>query len=324
MGPELNHLGTTRDFSRKRQLMKYLLLGHFCFDVHHLQDGTEQVRYGGIYHALATMASIMEKGDTAVPVFGIGNGEYNEVVEKLSGFRNISTDAIFKYPGATNRVHFFASPGHFPVECSRDIAPPIPYEKIRRYLSVNGVLVNMVSGADIALETLDHIRMAIRDHNIPLHFDYHNLTLGIGEEHERFRRPVDDWRRWAFMTDIVQMNEEEIAGLTLDQMSEEKAVAHLLTLGTKGVVITRGAGGASTFHNEHKRVVRTDIPGISIDGGRADTTGCGDVFGAAFHYHYTRTSDLQQSAEFANRVAASHVGSLMGGSAQVADNRRSP
>src|SRR5512140_3553434 len=183
--------------------MKFLLLGHFCFDVSHPHHGAEQVRYGGIYHALATMASIMEKGDTAIPVFGLGKGEYDQVIDNLSRLPNVSTEGIFKLQGPANRVHFYASPDHPPVECSIDIAPPIPYEKIRRYLSVNGVLINMASGMDVTLETLDHIRMAIRDHKISLHFDYHNLTLGIGEEHQRYRRPVEDWRRWAFMTDTV-------------------------------------------------------------------------------------------------------------------------
>jgi hypothetical protein len=303
--------------------MKFLLIGHFCFDVHHLLDGREQVRLGGIYRALATLATIMEKGDTAFPVFGLGKNDYDEVVEKFSGFSNVSTEGIFKLPGATNRVHFFASPDHPPVECSKDIAPPIPYDKIRRHLSVNGVLVNMISGSDIALETLDHIRMSIRSHNIALHFDYHNLTLGIGQEHERYRRPVEEWRRWAFMTDTLQLNEEEIAGLTPDHMTEEHAVAHLLTVGIKGVVITRGARGASVFVNEHKHMIRTDIPGISVNGGTTDTTGCGDVFGAAFHYHYTTTSDLRASAEFANRITASHIGSMAGGGTQVAAYRRS-
>jgi sugar/nucleoside kinase (ribokinase family) len=297
--------------------MKFVLLGHFCFDVYHQSDGTEQVRYGGIYNALATMASILEKGDAAVPVFGLGKADYDEVMDHLSGLSNVSTDAIFKLPGATNRVHMFASKDHPVVECSRDIAPPIPYEKVRRSLAAGGVLVNMVSGFDIALETLDHIRMAIRSHNIALHFDYHNLTLGIDDEHRRYRRPVEDWRRWAFMTDTVQLNEEEIAGLTPDQMTEEHAVAHLLTLGIKGVVITRGAEGASVFVNQHKHVIRMDVPGIRIDGEPADATGRGDVFGAAFHYHYTRSSDLRSSAEFANRVAASHP-------TQIAANRRSP
>ena len=284
---------------------------------------TEQVRYGGIFNALATMASIMDKGDTAIPVFGLGKADYDEVMEKLSGYSNVATEGVFKLPGPTNRVHFFSSPEHPPVECSKDIAPPIPYEKIRRHLSGNGVLVNMASGADITLETLDHIRMAIRSHNISLHFDYHNLTLGIGQEHERFRRPLEEWRRWAFMADTVQLNEQEIAGLTPDYMSEEQTVGHLLTLGMKAVVVTRGAGGASAFVNEHKHVIRTDIAGTSVNGGKVDTTGCGDVFGAAFHFRYTKTSDLRESVEFANRVAALHTGPAAGGSPQVSANRRS-
>jgi hypothetical protein len=302
--------------------MKFLLIGHFCFDVHHPENGREQVHYGGIYRVMTAMASIMGKGDTAVPVFGLGKADYDEVVQKGSGLSNVSMEAIYELPGPTNRVHYYASAGGPSVTCSKDLAPPIPYEKIRRQLSVDGILVNMVSGSDVTLETLDHIRMAIRAHNISLHFDYHNLTLGIGEEHRRYRRPLEEWRRWAFMTDTVQLNEEEIAGLTPDRMSEERVVAHMLTLGIKGMVITRGAAGVSIFANEHKHVVRTDVAGISVDGGKTDSTGCGDVFGAAFHYHFTKTSDLRASAEFANSVAASHIRPGPGGGTQVTANRR--
>jgi hypothetical protein len=303
--------------------MKFLLLGHFSFDVHHSEDGGEHVRYGGLYHALATLASIMDKGDTAIPVFGLGKEDSDEVMEKLSTFPNVSTEGIFKLTGSTNRVHFYPSPERAPVECSKDIAPPIPFEKVRKQLPVNGVLVNMFSGADISLETLDQIRMAIRSQNISLHLDYHNLTLGLGTEQERYRRPLQEWRRWAFMTDTVQLNEEEIAGLTPDRLPEEKAVAHLLTLGIKGVVITRGERGASTFTNEHKHVIRADIPGITVDTPGGDTTGCGDVFGAAFHYNFVKTSDLRGSAEFANRIAAAHIGAPAGGDTpQITGNGR--
>ena len=105
------------------------------------------------------------------------------------------------------------------------------------------------------------------------------------------------------MTDTVQLNEEEIAGLTVDKSTEQQTVGHLLTLSVKGVVVTRGERGATLFYNEHKKVVRKDIDGLKVERAR-DAAGCGDVFGAAFHLHYVKTKGLLAAAEFANKVAA--------------------
>jgi sugar/nucleoside kinase (ribokinase family) len=217
----------------------------------------------------------------------------------------VETSGIYVSEEPTNTVHYYRD-GQTIAECPREIAQPISFERIRRNLGVDGILVNMVSGFDMTIETLDQIRMAVRGSTIPMHFDYHNLTLGIGPDHRRYRRPIPEWRRWAFMMDIVQLNEIEVAGLTMEDLPEDKTVGHLLTLGVKGVVVTRGQRGGTVYHNEHKCVVREDVAGVAVDGD-TDAVGSGDVFGAAFHYRYVKTPELLAAAELANRAAASHV-----------------
>jgi sugar/nucleoside kinase (ribokinase family) len=240
------------------------------------------------------------------PVFGVNRVDYQGIFDRLQQFPNVDSSGIFKLDEPTNRVHIYANNEQDRIVCSKDIARPIPYEKIRRHLSVDGVLINMVSGFDIALETLDHIRLAIRSHNIPLHFDYHNLTLGVREGHERFRRPIEDWRRWAFMDDTIQLNEEEINGLTVERSSEKQTVGHLLTLGVKGVLVTRKERGATLFYDQHKKVLRKDFDGIEAPGG---DIGRGDTFGSAFLFQYVRGKDMIAAADFANRFAAGTTGS---------------
>jgi adenosine kinase len=286
--------------------MKFLVVGHLCLDVVHPVDGSEVQGYGGIYYSLVTLASLLDSTDAVLPVFGVNKADYPELIEHLHRFPNIDTSGIFKFDEPTNRVHLYYQDTQTRIECSRDIARPIPYEKIRRRLAVDGVLINMISGFDITIETLDHIRMTIRSHNIPIHFDYHSLTLGVNPNFERFRRPLSDWRRWAFMADTVQLNEEEIAGLSIERMTEPQTVGHLLTLGVKGVVLTRGERGASLFYNDHKHVVQKDLVGINAEQVR-DTTGCGDVFGAAFHLQYVRTRDLLGATQFANHLAGART-----------------
>jgi sugar/nucleoside kinase (ribokinase family) len=105
------------------------------------------------------------------------------------------------------------------------------------------------------------------------------------------------------MTDTVQLNEEEIAGLPLEPSTEAKTVGHLLTLSVKGLVVTRGERGVSLFCNQQKKVIRKDIDGVPVARLR-DATGCGDVFGAAFHLQYVKTKDLVSATALANKVAA--------------------
>ncbi len=286
--------------------MKFLVVGHLCLDVIHPVDGQEVESYGGIYYAVAALASVARAADVVSPVFGVNKHDYPALVEHLKRFPNVDASGIFKFDEPTNSVHLYYRDGQSRIECSKDIAKPIPYEKIRRHLSVDGILINMISGFDLTLETLDHIRLAVRSHGIPIHFDYHSLTLGVQENHERFRRPVEDWRRWAFMDDTVQLNEEEIGGLAVERLTEKQTAGHLLTLSVKGVVVTRGERGVTLYHNEHKKIVQQDFEGIKLESPR-DATGCGDVFGAAFVLQYVKTRDLAVATQFANRVAAAKV-----------------
>jgi len=240
-------------------------------------------------------------------VFGVNAAEHATFVAGLARYPAVDPSGIYPFQEPTNRVHLFYQKSGSRIECSKDISAPIPFDRIRRFLDVDAILVNMISGYDITLETLDEIRMATRGEKVPIHFDFHSLTLGPAGDGERRRRPVEEWRRWAFMMDTVQLNEEEIAGLPLEPMSEQQTVGHLLTLGVKGVIVTRGERGVSVFRNDQKHVVKTDVPGIPARMESA-VTGCGDVFGAAFLYRFSKSSDLLASAEFANRTAAAKAG----------------
>ncbi|HXG00171.1 MAG TPA: carbohydrate kinase family protein [Bacteroidota bacterium] len=299
--------------------MRFLIIGHLCHDVIHPVEGPEVRSYGGIYYSVATMASLLSESDRVVPVFGVNAYDYEPLIENLSQFSNVETRGIFTFSEPTNSVHLFYKDSATRIECSKNISQPIPFAHIKDYLDVDGILINMISGFDITLTTLDEIRLAVRELRIPIHFDYHSLTLGVRDNHERFRRPVSDWRRWAFMIDTVQLNEEELAGLTIEKLSEEQAAGHFLTLAIKGLIVTRGERGATVYFNDHKTMVRKDIPAREVERS-PDSTGCGDVFGAAFHLHYVRTRDLVASAEFAGTVAAAKA--QMAGAAHLHTLRR--
>ncbi len=285
--------------------MKITVVGHLCMDVIRLpveQGGKEAHSLGGITYALLTLANLASPQDTILPVFGVGENEYDELMDLLGRYPVIDRSGIFQMNRPTNHVHLFYENNGQRVECSKEISHPIPFEKIKPFLSTDGVLINMVSGFDITLETLDLIRMEVRERHTPIHFDFHSLTLGVDSNAKRFRRPLTDWRRWCFMIKSIQMSEAEAHGLTPDRLNEQGLVNQLMPLMVNALIMTRGEGGLTLFEQHNKKLELHEIAGVPTQA--VDPTGCGDVFGAAFLLHYLKEKNYPAAARFANEAAA--------------------
>jgi 2-dehydro-3-deoxygluconokinase len=287
--------------------MTITVIGHLCLDEIHHPGGRITGSYGGIYFTVATLSKVLPAGDVVRPVFGVGKEDHAQFLEAMAALPNVDTSGIYKMQGPTNRVALLYNSGPERIEVSRDISEPIPLRKISPALDTDLVLVNMISGFDVTLETLDEIRMRTRDRKVPVFFDLHSLTLGVRDNFERFRRQVDTWRRWLFMLHTVQMNEAEAGALTPEGYDEENLAKQALALNTRALCITRGSAGCTVYENEKKHIVRHDVPGVPA-GGTIDPTGCGDVFGAAYCAHVAYSDDPSAAAAFANRVAAAKAG----------------
>jgi hypothetical protein len=291
--------------------MRITVIGHFCIDVVFPSDSISitqpDEQLGGIINPLATLAALSSEGDVIYPIFGVGAADYERVLEWVKKFPTIDPSGIYKFRGASNRVHYYPQSNGEPVaQCAKQISDPIPFSKIKPYLDCDGVLINMESGNDITLETLDRIRMETREKEIPIHFDFHTLTLGIDKDSKRFRRPMTDWRRWCFMTTSVQLNEEEAAGLSAERFDENTLINHMMPLMVRALLITRHQKGVTLIRQESKKLKRFDIKGEEVNE-VVETKGAGDVFGAAYIYQYLKTKNPLQSATFANLIASKKI-----------------
>ena len=91
--------------------------------------------------------------------------------------------------------------------------------------------------------------------DIPIHFDFHSLTLGTDQEFKRFRRPLTDWRRWCFMLNSIQMSEEEALGLSAERYDEKTLINHLMPLMVETLLITRSERGVTVIVQDiHKKL----------------------------------------------------------------------
>jgi len=283
--------------------MTFTVIGHLCFDVIELLDGNEIQSYGGIYFPLAALANFLSPDDKILPVFGIGKTDYNSFIDHLKMYPNIDTSGIFKFSGPTNQVRLKYSTGGNRIECSKHISESIPWKRIHQYLDTDMILVDMISGFDISLETLDEIRMEIRDKKIPIYLDVHCLPCRINEDFTRSYCPVQTWRRWLFMLHAVQMNIAEATHLTPERLDESSLAKHVLALNTKALHITKGDSGSTLYMDGHKQINRLDLQAFDTEKS-IDPTGCGDVFAAAYCAHYIKSKDMITSARFADRVAS--------------------
>lgn len=272
--------------------MKFLVVGHLSIDRQESSAGSSRGSYSGMYRAVQTLADLAGENDVILPVFNVYRTDAQPLLDNLKLLPSVDTSGVYTVDAPPPRARY--------------PYPPIPFSRIKPHLGADGILLKMVSGNDITLDTLDELRMAVRPRVVPVHFDYHNLTLGFGAGGKRQRRPLEEWRRWAFMLDTVQFNEEEIAGLTVERMTEEQTAGHLLTLGVKGVLVTKGKRGVTVYRNERKHVMRQDI---TVNGGPdlVPSVGSGDIFGASFLYHYLSLVDLLASAEKAALAGVENV-----------------
>lgn len=106
--------------------------------------------------------------------------------------------------------------------------------------------------------------------------------------------------------EIVHLS--EVSLLTADEAmrytgaaSPEAAAAAMLGLGTRHVVIKRGADGCDVF----SATGRAYIPGIPVVA--RDTTAAGDAFAAGFAMEWLKHRDVIEAARFANAVGAAKV-----------------
>jgi sugar/nucleoside kinase (ribokinase family) len=291
--------------------MKILILGHLCIDTFTNRgepspgQANESIRWGGIFFSLATMANLADEAKI-VPIFGVGTKECERFLKRLERYENVDPSGIYRLPGPTNHVYLEYAEGEKRIECSKSIAPPIPLQRIEPFLPADLILVNMISGFDITLETMSTLRMLSQANHTLVHLDIHSLTLGIDEQFRRFHRPLETWRRWCYLADTVQLNEEEAKALPLEYFQEEDLAKQILSLGLRGLVITRGAQGVTAWGQEHKKISRKDIAAVKVEH-PSDSTGCGDVFAAAFCYYFAQGQNVNAAAESANRIAAANV-----------------
>lgn len=290
-------------------------------DFIHRGADAENKQLGGILYSLVSLAVISKYDADVYPVMNLGSDEFENVLGFLSGYPNIKSGCIKRTEHKTRVVNLYyrnsssvlnvsSKKTYDREENSTEPTLPIEFELIEGILDkLDGIVVNMVSGADLELDTLQKLRQTFAGY---IHMDLHNLVMRTFDDGTRKQMPVKDWQKWVECCDTLQMNESEFSLFTGENANEYETAAKILSGGkVKAIVITRGRQGVSMYERKLKESAgesffdldRTVIPAVESPA-FVDSTGCGDVFASGFFYGYLAGKDLKKALSSANRLAS--------------------
>lgn len=260
-------------------------------------DGTRTENFGGTHYTVRTLVSLFAGAARIVPVANVG-ADALRITRAALDLPGVDRAHLREVPQSNNHVYLTYRDAEERDEILQGMVPPIELAQLQAVAEVDTVLVNMTSGRDVLLPTLQAFRRAYKG-NVQL--DVHSLTLGFDESGRRVLELPEDWPDWMACVDWVQMNEVE-ADLLRDGQSQDAFLQRVVDLGPKGVLITLGSRGSLVgmrtprgLQVHHQKAYRSPEPSFA--------TGCGDVFGAAFAYAQLMQTPATNAAAFANAVA---------------------
>jgi sugar/nucleoside kinase (ribokinase family) len=302
--------------------MRIGIIGQPCIDeiIHaaHPSALSEQA-LGGVLYSYAAMERLMREcgsvKDSFAPLTWLSKPDRPFLESLLDKFHHLDpVTGLWQTDSQTNRVQLvYRETGERTEHCPH-ILPALTKDQLTPALldSLDGLFVNMISGFDVDIETLETSLQGAKQKPF-VHIDIHALVLGsLSERDENApfgegREPlgVKEWKRWLSLADSVQLNELEVRWFADPDIKSEPELLKYIILSNKfpnlrHLILTRAERGASLFDFEKEMVYNATPPPIQP----TETTGSGDVFGSAFIFFILSgklpEEALQKSVEWAS------------------------
>lgn len=299
------------------------VIGSFVWDVIYGRDPRELPveEWGGIAYALSAFDAALPDEWEVVPLVRVGSDLISRARDYLRALRRIASDAApIEVPYQNNRVELRYESAERRSEILSGGVPPWTWLGLKPLLpNLDALYINLISGFELDLETAQLIRQHFRG---PIYTDLHSLMLAIQPSGLRTPRELPNAGEWCRCTDLLQVNEDEMALMASDPMAlAATAISQgvrclTVTLGSRGVVYVAAPGferlsdlRASTSIAGAFGTVRTAlVPAVSVSNPQGgDPTGCGDVFGATYFSRLLAGDMLSDALRAALRAAARNV-----------------
>lgn len=272
------------------------VIGTVNHDVIVDRDGGVRESLGGILYNAMALGALLEGSGIGVRLIGrLGEEHRREAARVLAPFPHVETGTLIADPAGTNESRLDYSGGGDRQETVGWHVAPLSVADLASARGAAAVLVNMISGEDLAPETAEALAGLAPGRRF---LDVQ--ALARTREVPRRNRIVPGGPRWARAFAVVRGNEEEIAHLGGVPADADEAAARLLEWGTEEVVVTRAERGSTRFA---PGAARLDVPSAPC-ARPVDPTGCGDSFLSALVAAHLLGLDPEAALRLASFVSA--------------------
>jgi len=280
--------------------MNILLIGTIVKDVIHHYDGSTSRSLGGLMYSIQAVLPLLQEGDVLTPLTYVGEDIYDQVLDRYSGNKQIRTSGFLLKKQPNNTVELTYRDPQERQERSLHPFPELPFSLIEPFLWADLLLLNLISGWEVSVNTFTRIRQAFPGR---ISLDLHSLVLGRRANGLRFLQPFENIGPWITNSDVVQANESEFEMLGTHSGNPEDFFDKICFKEDKIFNLTRASRGSRSFFMRNGALRQWDQKppaGLEV----LDPTGCGDAFMAGFALEYQRSGELAKAAEAANYLAA--------------------
>jgi adenosine kinase len=297
---------------------KVAVLGPIPRDAVVTHAGERFERYGCAMYTAAALSSLLDAGDTIVPISHVRQRDQGPVKQILGSFPNIDTSGITSQADQGDVVELRYLDQNRRVERQVSFMDPILPADVEQVLDADVIVCVPITDYEVGQPTLRHIK----EHSDAIVVvDGHGPATTLSQDGKRHPRVWADLDVWLPYIDILKMNLAEAGSAWLGEsarvaddpprLSDEELrglARHCLDRGVGAVCVTLDERGCVAFYRDGSGEVAGEfLDRIKVER-VVDTTGAGDSFAGGLAYGYLAYRDYVVACQYGNAMGAQRCG----------------
>jgi len=207
---------------KNRASRKVAVLGPIPRDQVVTHAGERFHKYGCVMYTAVALSSLLEAGDTIVPISHVRRADEGPVKQILGSFPNIDTSGITSPADQGDVVELRYIDQNRRLERQTSFMNPVLPADIDKVLDADMFVCVPITDYEVGQPTLRHIKEHSR---APVVLDAHGPVTTLTRSGERHPRVWADQDAWLPYVDILKMNLDEASSTWLGESAELTAEA---------------------------------------------------------------------------------------------------